>query len=1090
MSTTPLKHPGIYLSSETSERDIPIQAIFFDSIPPGTLTPIKDLVKYKKSSLEFNDHMNNQCLEIKTLNDKKILQSTVLREASTSSHSFDISAIKPSKEKIQNSANYESPRKIFQRMKEKILRDEQEQTSRNSLLEQSKSENYTNLSASRNEKRLFQQTYLCEEKGGNKPFQSDNISPRELLILKQKHDHISAAGVSLGSTHSLENTATTTKSSKDTYILKSIDAANEKSQNTAFETLSSNCVPANNSTQLKVSKSMVTTEGTLQEETKERNKNTTSKETAPLCSLNNTCKIVLATPTYNITIPRRSERKKNPSPPGIFQIISNGVKKYKVIQLQEWMIKIINNNTAIIVEGKLIDFTDIYWHSNIIIERIDHNTLRTLSGNIYILNGMIDQISMKAAGYPNYLTRKFMYGFPRNWKEHIDNFLEQLRACENQKKTRKKQKIGKSAHDNLKSVKNNARKTQTDVLQKASTTYNRDSDNFELKNSRCRILPETTASNDFQHNCPKKSPLKLSDDQINNTIQNGGRRGLSNQELLGKEDYKNVSSKKLENYERTNERIIKSQKQGRSEKANVSTDILTSRAQIFSDEERTRMAIRQKKACILLTPLKSKTVIEHKCMQYNISSSAIKEITDDTVPKPQRESKLDINKTTRPIRERTRTLGNTFECSTDNKSENKKDVREPDILTVNTKIKIPALGRKQMVDSDCSRKTRLSTLKEIENQVAMSFQNHQSSDLSRKGSETEKKIKRKASVVKETKSRNTKEEVHLRKSTRNTTRNILVISESETEESESEYYLKPKKVKSSARQTASNSDIKNECPAFKGMEYKKRNRHPSECLPGLPQDKEWNEKELQKLHCAFTSLPKYKPGFWSDVAIAVGSRSAEECQKKYMDDSQGKGLRKRVPKKKPANLKGKNGKTGNADKKPTIKITAKVGTLQRKQQMRDFLEQLPKDDHDDFFSTTPLQKRRVLLPSFQNHQEEDDILPNMDMNPLTPSSVIFPLAKTPQCQHVSPGMLASINRDDCDKYVFHMQKNHKSKGGIVWGNIKKKAVETDFLTPTSRRKTQFSKGDTSGIGQLFTDAMESLDDEEEDYYFSNSDSGE
>lgn len=29
--------------------------------------------------------------------------------------------------------------------------------------------------------------------------------------------------------------------------------------------------------------------------------------------------------------------------------------------------------------------------------------------------------------------------------------------------------------------------------------------------------------------------------------------------------------------------------------------------------------------------------------------------------------------------------------------------------------------------------------------------------------------------------------------------------------------------------------------------------------------------------------------------------------------------------------------------------------------MRDFLEQLPKDDHDDFFSTTPLKNQRVLV---------------------------------------------------------------------------------------------------------------------------------
>lgn len=40
-------------------------------------------------------------------------------------------------------------------------------------------------------------------------------------------------------------------------------------------------------------------------------------------------------------------------------------------------------------------------------------------------------------------------------------------------------------------------------------------------------------------------------------------------------------------------------------------------------------------------------------------------------------------------------------------------------------------------------------------------------------------------------------------------------------------------------------------------------------------------------------------------------------------------------------------------------ITAKVGTLKRKQQMREFLEHLPKDNHDDVFTATPLQNRRV-----------------------------------------------------------------------------------------------------------------------------------
>lgn len=47
-----------------------------------------------------------------------------------------------------------------------------------------------------------------------------------------------------------------------------------------------------------------------------------------------------------------------------------------------------------------------------------------------------------------------------------------------------------------------------------------------------------------------------------------------------------------------------------------------------------------------------------------------------------------------------------------------------------------------------------------------------------------------------------------------------------------------------------------------------------------------------------------------------------------------------------------------ADKKEAV-ITAKVGTLKRKQQMREFLEQLPKDNHEDVFTATPFQSRRV-----------------------------------------------------------------------------------------------------------------------------------
>ncbi|KAB1277791.1 Mis18-binding protein 1 [Camelus dromedarius] len=1044
MIVTPLKHPGTHLSSETSSqrRHMPMHAIFFDSIPSGTLTPVKDLVKYQQSSLKLNDHKKSQFLERTVVNNKNIFQSTMLPETTTSNSSLDISAIKPNKDGLRNSANYESPGKIFQRMKEKALRNKQEQASRNSsLLEPQKSESNKNFVSNKAEKRELQHTYVCGEKE-NKSFQSENSSPKdstsvqevplessnntvlsvkqkiqcqqekeaplhnltyELPVLNQEHENISAAGVSNKALtraqlakqilHSKENTAANTKSKKDTFFLEGIDSTCQKPQNTTVETL---CV-ASNGGQLMVSDdSKITTEGTSKQEIKEGNEKTMPRETDLPGSMNDTCKIVLASPRFHVAVPRRSKRNASKLSPSICQTITNGAEKNKVVQLQEWMIKVINDNTAICVEGRLIDITNIYWHSNAIIERIQHNKLRTLSGNIYILKGKIDQISMKEA----VLEEKYYTWFSGLVK-------------------RKKEKPDKNRK-----------------LKDLSLTFENQSKMVQRKTKQmCSKEP-----------APLMTLIVIIWDHC---------------------------------YE------------ARTEESRVSADILTSREQFFSDKERKYMAVDRKELYILVTPLKSQKIIEQKCMNYNLSSGTIKAVTDFAVSKHQNKNKSDLNETTSLITKPTKTVEKTFEYSVGHKSKNKGNCSECDLLTVNEKIKISSPKTEQMVISDSKKNTKLSKLKEVKNQVTVSFYKHHSSpDLSNEDSEKEKEFGGKAEVVKKTRARNTKETVaHLRKNTRNT-RKISEISESETEESEYEFQMKQKKARCSAKENLQKPSIRNELPIIELVGSGKTNRHSLECLPGLIQDEEWNEKELQKLHCAFASLPKHKPGFWSNVAMAVGSRSANECQRKYMEDPRRKGSQKHVTKKKPVNRKGQNGKINDADKKQTIKITAKVGTLKRKQQMRDFLEQLPKDDHDDFFSTTPLQHQRVLLPSFQDSQEEDDILPDMDRNPATPSSVIFPLAKTPQCQHVSPGMLASINRDDCDKYVFRMQKTHKSKGGIVWGNIKKKTVETDFSTPTARRKAPLNKElvENSGIGKLFTNAMESLDEEEKDYYFSNSDS--
>lgn len=176
----PLKNSGILLSTETSQREnVPIHAVFFDSIPSGTLTPVKDLVKYQNCVLKLNNHKTNQFLETTISKNKNVFQSTMLTEATTSDSLLDISAIKPNKDGLKNKAKYESPGKVFQRMKEKVLHNKQEQASRNSgVLEPQKSERNKMFTPKGAVKRVLQHTYLCEEKENNQSFQSENSSLR------------------------------------------------------------------------------------------------------------------------------------------------------------------------------------------------------------------------------------------------------------------------------------------------------------------------------------------------------------------------------------------------------------------------------------------------------------------------------------------------------------------------------------------------------------------------------------------------------------------------------------------------------------------------------------------------------------------------------------------------------------------------------------------------------------------------------------------------------------------------------------------------------------------------------------------------
>lgn len=164
----------------------------------------------------------------------------------------------------------------------------------------------------------------------------------ELPILNQEHESVSAAVVSNRALTraqlakqilSKENTIATTKFKKNTFVLEDSNSTYEKFQHTTAETLNTNYVSVKNDTQLMISDNEVRIKGNSLQEIKGRNEKTVPRETDLPGSINDTCKIVLATPGFNVTIPQGSKRYTSKLLPSICQTTTNGVKNNKVGKL-------------------------------------------------------------------------------------------------------------------------------------------------------------------------------------------------------------------------------------------------------------------------------------------------------------------------------------------------------------------------------------------------------------------------------------------------------------------------------------------------------------------------------------------------------------------------------------------------------------------------------------------------------------------------------------------------------------------------------------------------------------------------------------
>ncbi|XP_033013953.1 mis18-binding protein 1 isoform X1 [Lacerta agilis] len=712
------------------------------------------------------------------------------------------------------------------------------------------------------------------------------------------------------------------------------------------------------------------------------------------------CDIILATP--KVHIPRKQKRV------GANSSSDDGnEEEQQMVCLRGWRIKVINNNTAVCLEGKRRDMNNIYWHSNVIVERMAPNKVRTSSGNIYKLEGRIDASTMKKEGMPAKFIKRFESGIPQNWKLYVEDLLHFLR--------RKEERAFASSMDGneredpveMEGLEDMPRKVGRKSRAK-NTTYLA----TPQSNNKLGVQPQTPLQNRLDRSCTRsgrqvKPPLQfwcgermLVDRALNVTVTKTSTNYLTPTASSARRQNRHNITSHVENREddlKACEEVPPSQAKGRTspettrqtepaEKQNSWRFVSDSEE---SDYESTIADARKKKAVVTLTPLNYKKLHEKASRKSN---------------QPRRKQKVPAQEAKANCYQR---------CLAD---------REPAVL------KYPLRSQKEVICQSEQVAESFSKASEDESSDDMQCIRRKVQPTVKRGpssreeSETRKQLpepkwsesppahsqSRKLRVAQPSGKQNRLEEPtspDLASSTRGSLRRIAKFrkyspeSESESETSVKEFQEKKGNLKSQR----ANSEISN---AAKSLAFPRKAPGTKllgmggDSLPDLNED--WTEKELQKLHRALASLPKHKSDFWLLVSTAVGTRSVEECQQRYMEEQES---HKRAPKR---TTKQRKEEREEGAKQP-VAVVAKVGTLKRKKQMRNFLEQMPKDNHDDIFATTPFQNKNTKLPQFRTVPEED-VFQLKDSHPITPSSAIFPLVKTPQCQHISPGMLESLDR--------------------------------------------------------------------------------
>ncbi|XP_060939010.1 mis18-binding protein 1 [Limanda limanda] len=684
-----------------------------------------------------------------------------------------------------------------------------------------------------------------------------------------------------------------------------------------------------------------------------------------------------------------------------------------VVYLEKWFLR--NSQKGLFLDG-IHTKNNVPWNSNIIDDRVSNTVVKTVSGRVYVLVGKMNFIVN--SGFPKWFMKKFVNGFPPNWKSLYEKSLseEAERSSE-----------GKSIMANPKSAASSNQSAKRNIQ-----------NNFKTPASCPPAISSSSSTRTSQSGRVIKPPLEywkggrvILDAHMNVTIHECYDTSICIPEVTT-----TVSVRKSQ----TPARVFLPSTEGNTNLSETSCDE-EDRAPARKVKAPPRKSQRAKKPSHPAEPSVEARSNPEVWTGRRTRSQSRSPPMDNTVYLdifPQKQNKPEKATTLRPKKQ-------THETSRPPERRSKRDLKaSPESPTVHEETSQPQLSgddfptkRNNDGKGVCVKSGGKGRNKSQPSRGSQSLHSSESSE------ESGKERRKRGTATKTTKTAQTK----------------------------------PKQSKCTTISPPTKPMPK---PTHSGRRHK-TNKGSTRAPPEQDED-EWTEAELMQLHEAVAYYPKHITGFWEKVSKVVGSRSSEECHSQHTSEGTSQTPAKKD--KKPRKEKVKVPKDPVTD---CPIISARVGTLRRKQQVRQFMEDMPTGDVVDVFSSAYMANKRYEIPSMCQSEEHEFTM--SDMDPLTPKSSVYPQVKTPKCLHIATDMIGSPDKDNDDKYVYQFQKRMKKNQFNVCNQAQssKKYTSTASTRPAMRQCGN-TENDTFVVWEMFPEnnVAEPESGEEEDFYFSDS----